>query len=167
MSLSEILEYEYDNYESRKIVPFAYTFARDKWVWILNENGSEYNVGFCSRDLNIGNYYAKNTEDAILRNILDYVSNPCLYIDEAKSEGFLKSEAELKRYLIMLKATLRGIIRDEYVELIGELSKLKPKKFYTKQFEWYALFSKEEYNELINKYIYFDLLDKEFVHYEQ
>ena len=37
--INKIKEYEYDEGETKSIVPFAITGAGDKWVWIVADNG--------------------------------------------------------------------------------------------------------------------------------
>ena len=68
MPINKIEEYEYDEGETKSIVPFAITGAGDKWVWVVADNGEEYSVGLCERAETTGIYYAKNTEDAMKRN---------------------------------------------------------------------------------------------------
>ena len=49
MPINKIEEYEYDEGETKSIVPFAITGAGDKWVWVVADNGEEYSVGLCER----------------------------------------------------------------------------------------------------------------------
>ena len=64
------------------------------------------------------------------------------------------------------KNNFRGIIKDQYIiNIIEQLSELSLKHIKCEYVEWYALLNLEEQDELINKYIKFDLLDEEFQWY--
>lgn len=71
MPIDKIKQYEYDEGETKSIVPFAITGAGDKWVWVVNDENKEYCVGLCEGAESNGIYYAKNTEDAILKQIIE------------------------------------------------------------------------------------------------
>lgn len=165
MPIDKIKEYEYDEGETKSIVPFAITGGGDKWVWVVTDKGEEYSVGLCERAESNGIYYAKNTEDAILRQIIEYVSNSNFYVSESKAESYQINEKELKIQLEEWKNNFRGIINDEYINIIEKLSELSLKYIKCQYGEWYALLTLEEQDELIDKYIKFDLIDKEFEWY--
>lgn len=164
----KIKEYEYDEGESRSVIPFAVTGGGDKWVWVASQNsGDDYAVGLCENAETCGVYYAKNTEDAILRQIIEYVSGSDFYIDKNEAESYQINEAELKSLLEKWKNGFKGIIKDEYISVIEKLSELNLKPIKSKYGEWYALLTLEEQDELIDKYIKFDLLGEEFEWYAQ
>lgn len=165
LPLDKIEEYEYDERESKSIVPFAVTGAGDKWVWVASDNGGEYPVGLCENAEPTGIYYAKNTEDAILRQIIEYAASSNFYLEREEAESYQISEIELKKQLEEWKIRLRGIIRDEYICVIDKLMKLSLKRVKCQYGEWCALLTLEEQDELIAEYIEFDLLDKEFEWY--
>lgn len=165
MPINEIIEYEYDEGEIKSIVPFAITGAGDKWVWVVADNGEEYYVGLCERAETTGIYYAKNTEDAILRQIIEYVSSSNFYLFEDEAESYQINENELKIHLEEWKNKLSGIINAEYISIIEKLSELSLKHIKCQYGEWYALLTLEEEEELINKYIKFDLFEEEFEWY--
>lgn len=165
MPIDKIKEYEYDEGETKSIVPFAITGGGDKWVWVVADKGEEYCVGLCERAESNGIYYAKNTEDAILRQIIEYVSDSNFYVSELKAESYQIDEKELRIQLEEWKNNFRGIINDEYINIIEKLSELSLKYIKCQYGEWYALLTLEEQDELIDKYIKFDLLDKEFEWY--
>ena len=154
-----------DEGETESIVPFAITGAGDKWVWIVADNGEEYSVGLCERAESNGIYYAKNTEDAILRQIIEYVASSNFYLVKDEAESYQINEKELKIQLEKWKNNFRGIINDEYINVIEKLNELSLKKIKCQYGEWYALLTLEEQDELIDKYIKFDLFDKEFEWY--
>lgn len=165
ISIDKIKEYEYNDGESNLIVPFAITGGGDKWVWVIDEKNEEYCVGLCEdAELN-GVYYAKNTEDAILRQIIEYVADSNFYLIKENAESYQVSEQELKTQLEGWKNNFKGILNDEYINVIDELSKLNLKHIKCQYGEWYALLSLEEEDELVHKYFDFDLMDKEFEWY--
>ena len=139
MSIDKIEEYEYDEGETESIVPFAITGAGDKWVWIVADNGEEYSVGLCERAESNGIYYAKNTEDAILRQIIEYVASSNFYLVKDEAESYQINEKELKIQLEKWKNNFRGIINDEYINVIEKLNELSLKKIKCQYGEWYAL----------------------------
>ena len=162
MTIDIIKEYEYDEGETKNIVTFAITGAGDKWVWLVENSEEEYAVGLCERAETTGIYYAKNTEDAILRQIIEYAASSNFYIIEDDAEDYQINEDELKKQLEEWQKKFSGIINDEYINIIKKLSELSLKQIKCQYGEWYALLTLEEQDELIDKYIKFDLIDEEF-----
>lgn len=160
--LNEIYNYEYEDDESKLIIPFAHTGAGDKWVWIVNDENKEYCVGLCENPEITGVYYAKNTEEAILRQIIEYVASSNFYMCKEDAELYQVSEEELKAQLVGWKNRFSGILNDRYIALIEELSQLSLKHIKCQFGEWDALLALEEQDELIEKYIRFDKMDDEF-----
>ncbi len=74
-------------------------------------------------------------------------------------------QEELKKQLDNWRKSFQGILNNEYLNIINMLSQLNLKYTTSKYGEWYALLSIEEQDELIEKYIKFDLLDEEFEWY--
>lgn len=165
MSIDKIKEYEYDKGESRLIVPFAFTGGGDKWVWVVNDKSEEYYVGLCERAETSGIYYAKNTEDAVFRQIIEYVSDSNFYLIKEDAESYQVDEEELKIQLNGWKNKFSGILNIEYINIIDKLSKLSLKHIKCRYGEWYALLTLEEQDKLIDKYIKFDKMDDEFEWY--
>lgn len=159
-----IKNYKYDEGETDTIIPFAFTGGGDKWVWIFDDC-KEYAVGLCENAEVNGIYYAENTQDALLRNIIEFVADSNFYINKEDAESYQISEEELKKQLYEWKNRLKGIICDQYIQLIDELSKLNLKHIKCQYGEWYALLSLEEKDDMIKKYIMFDLMDEEFEWY--
>lgn len=162
MSIDKIKEYEYEDGESKSIIPFAITGGGDKWVWVVNDENKEYCVGLCERAESSGIYYAKNTEDAILRQIIEYVTSSNFYLIKEEAKSYQISEDELKMQLEVWKNNFREIINDQYIDIIDKLSELSLKHIKSQYGEWYALLTIEEQDELIDKYIKFDMIDEEF-----
>ena len=117
MSIDRIKEYEYDNGENPFIITFAITGGGDKWVWIVNSENKEYPVGLCERGEINGIYYVKNTEDAILKQIIEYVTDSNFYLNKNEAKSYQISESELKLKLRKWKNSFKGILNDEYFEI--------------------------------------------------
>lgn len=165
MSIDKIKEYEYEHGESKSLIPFAFTGGGDKWVWVVDDADKEYYVGFCPSGEWNGNYYAKNTEDAILRQIIEYISDSNFYLIKEEAKSYQVDEEKLKQQLATWRKNFQGILNNEYLNIIDMLSQLNLKYTKNKYGEWYALLSMEEQDELIEKYIKFDLLNDEFEWY--
>lgn len=163
MPIQDVKEYQYEEEELETFLPFAFTGGGDKWVWVLNTQKEEYPVGLCYHDAYEGVYYAKNTEDAIFRQIIEYVSDYNFYIHKDEAESYQISEAELKEYLQQWKESFQGILKEEYLVEIEKLSQLKLKYTESAYGKGYTLLSIKEQEALIDKYIKFDLLDEEFL----
>lgn len=74
MSEKDVINYQYEEGESLEILPFAFTGHGDKWVFVNNDSREPY-IGRCYLEDTEGTYYAKNLEDAIVKNILEFVSS--------------------------------------------------------------------------------------------
>lgn len=165
MSIDRISQYEYDEGENELLIPFAFTGGDDKWVWVVNDKDKEYYVGLCENGEINGVYYAKNTEDAIFRQIIEYVSDSNFYVDESKAKSYQISETELAQLLEKWKNCFKDILNENYIQIIDNISKLRLKNIESQYGDWNALLTLDERKELLNKYIKFDLLDKEFEWY--
>lgn len=144
------------------IIPFAFTGSGDRWVWIVNNYSVEYNVGLCETGEETGIYYAKNTEDAILKQIIEYVSDSNFYLEKQEAKTYQINEFELKKRLLNWSEKFRGILRKEYINVINELSELHIKKVESIYGKWYALLSIEERKQWLDKHIAFELAEQEF-----
>lgn len=165
MPMDKILGYQHDEGESALILPFAFTGGGDKWVWIIDGENEEYNVGLCERGELNGVYYAKNMEDAIIRQIIEYVSDSNFYLSTAKAKNYQISECELKQVLQKWKNSFQGILNEKYLDIIDALGVLSLKHVESQYGEWEALLSLDERNEMLDRYIGFELLDEEFEWY--
>lgn len=160
--IEKIMAYDYEDGERKNIIPFARTARYDKWVWIYDDE-KNYQVGFCPVVEDNGIFYAKNMEDTILRNIIEYVSSAHFYIKKENALSFQKSESNLKSLLLSWKKRFDGLLCDDYIDLIDYFTTLKLKDFNHKiGGDWCALISYEERAALIDNYISYDMIDKEF-----
>ncbi|MCF0159081.1 MAG: hypothetical protein HUJ83_11295 [Veillonella sp.] len=162
MSSDEINNYKYEEGELRSLIPFAHTSGGDKWVWIKISGEDDYAVGLCETEEVYGIYYAKNTEAAIVRQIIEYVAGSNFYINENDAKSYQISEDQLKLQLLEWMHILKDIISEENIRLISDLRKKHLKQTNSKYGNWYALLSKEEEEELIKEYIGFDMLNQRF-----
>ena len=102
---------------------------------------------------------------AILRQIIEYVASSNFYLVEDEAESYQINEKELKTRSEKWKNNFSGIINAEQINIIEQLSELSLKHIKCQYGQWYALLTLEEQDELIDKYIKFDLLDEEFEWY--
>lgn len=119
-------------------------------------------MGICGRCEEKGSFYAKNIEDAILKQIIEYVSDSNFYLEKQEAKTYQIDECELKRRLLTWREKFRGILRKEHINVINELSKLSLKNVDSIYGKWYALLSVEECNQWIDKYIAFELVEQKF-----
>lgn len=158
--IERIQEYEYEEGESRFIIPFAHTARDDKWVWVKDDD--EYRVGLCENAEINGVYYANNTEDAIMRNIIEYLSSADFYRNKDEALSYQISEDELKKRINNWKNQLNSIICNKYIDLLESFGRLTLKKCKHENGDWDALLSYEERDDLLERYIKFDMINQEF-----
>lgn len=161
LEIGEILNYDYEEGESHEIIPFAHTGGGDKWVWILNNN-IELPVGLCYHDDCEGIYYAKNLQDAFFRQILDFVSGSNFYIHEEAAESYQMDIHNLRRYLNTWRTKLGRFFSKENNEVIDSLLEKDLKLCKSIYGEWYALLTEEESNEILKRYVDFELINQNF-----
>ena len=162
VSSDKLKKEEYVSEDIIFVIEFAFTGGGDQWVWVANNINSDYYVGIHYTEEEFGRYYAKNMQDAILKHIIEYVSDSNFYLGEKEAECLEISEKELKELLYNWSEKFQGIIKDEYIDIIKDLSKLNLKKVTSIYGEWYALLSLEECCELVDKFTGFELENKEF-----
>lgn len=161
LDIQEIYEYEYENGEIRNIVPFAVTGGGDKWIWYI-EDDKITSVGLVYHDDINGKFYSENLEGAIFRNILEFVSDSCFYIDEDDAESYQISIDELRALLSDWINKLRGFFQEAWVRELEKLQSLDFKYCHTDYGDYYALLTPKEAKDKIKHYLDFNLLDKTF-----
>ncbi len=162
MDYKEVINYKYEEGESRDILPFAFTGGGDKWVFVENSTKEPY-IGRCYGGEAEGEYCAKNLEDAIFRSIIEFVSSTCIAITEDGKMGtkfFYEEQVKdiLKDYLKIYN----NLLPKEYLAVIQYLTTLSFKKCSFANAQWYALLSIEERDTFIERYLMFDLMDNTF-----
>lgn len=150
--VEEVINYQYEEYESRDMLPFAFTGRGDKYVFVDNGSKEPY-IGLCALVETEGEYYAKNLEEAIVKDILELVSSAWLDELDIDNLGFL-----LEKYTYALD----GIAKHEYIELINDLKTKELRKFHDDYCEWYALLSFDEADEMMKTYLDCELDGKTF-----
>ena len=162
MDYDEVINYEYEEGESHDILPFAFTGGGDKWVFVGNNTAEPY-IGRCYGGEAEGEYCARNLEDAIFRDIIEFASSSCIMIEgDGKIGTIFFSEEQVRDSLRDYLKIYEGLLCNEYLEVIRNLSTLQFKKCGFAESQWYALLSPEEEKELIDRYLDFELMDKTF-----
>ncbi|BAH42254.1 hypothetical protein BBR47_12770 [Brevibacillus brevis NBRC 100599] len=152
----EIMQKEYESFHNLKMIPFAYTNGGDYWCFDLNQK-DYIPIVCCYHDGAEGEYFAKTLEAALFRQILDFACNE-----------FTDSEIEDDQSVVTGKKIILNWIRrlEEYFpnEWISELNNIVNNKDYVDSSPGYVvMISESKYDELVKKYIDFDLLDKKFI----
>lgn len=165
LDMQSVMNYEYEEDESRDILPFAFTGHGDKWVFVDNGTDEPY-IGICRLEETEGSYYARNFEDAIIRNIIEFVSSSSFCIDEKEAESYQMRHAQLKECLEKYYRCFGGLIRPEYLNIISEFEKMTLKKCQDNYSQWYALLSIEEADSIIKRHLDFPLMDENFTWFD-
>lgn len=76
----EEINYEYEEGITQEVLPFAFT-GGDKWVFIENGTTEPYIRRYYHPE-DAGEYCAKNLEDAILLNIIEFASYSAIWLDK-------------------------------------------------------------------------------------
>ena len=97
-----------------------------------------------------------------MRNIIEYLSSADFYKNIDEAFPYQKSEDELRLLINSWGKQLTGILCERYINLINYFRGLSLKKYTHINGEWDALLSYEERDDLIEKYIKFDLINNEF-----
>lgn len=154
----DIFNYEYYD-EIDSLVPFAHTGGGDIWGWNIDEK-YELPIVFCPHDDEIGYYYAPSFEASLFRQILDFVSHANFYINNPKT--WQKNDEEAKKIILNWNNKLNKYFRKEWVLEIEKILSLDLKYYTYPKGEYYLYITPDEKNEIVNKYLKFDLLNKEF-----
>lgn len=164
ITLNNILKYKYEPNENKNLIQFAHTGGGDKWCWYINNYiyNDDYPVVLCYHDDFEGEIYAKNTIDAIFRQIIDFVSNDNFYLSE---ESFFDdtdrlSQDELNLCLEEWYNKLYNFFTSEQIKVIEYLMGKKLSNFETKFGTICSLIDDFETELIINKYLKFDDLGK-------
>lgn len=163
LSLEKIINYEYEDYQSKSIVPFG-TTGGDIWGWHLDYKPI-MPVVFCTHDDEEGTFYAKTYEGALFRQILDFASQNNFCTQEGN-----KWEMSLliaRKHLMNWKNKFEKWFEKEWINEIDRLIGLELKYYETVSPTvvggYYVLITPEECRDLTKKYLDFELLDRSFI----
>ncbi|AEV68175.1 SMI1/KNR4 family protein [Acetivibrio clariflavus] len=153
LSHDEILKKE--SFHNINMIPFAYTNGGDYWCFDLNHKDC-MPIVCCYHD-GKAKYYAKTLEAALFRQILLFAVN-----EFTDSDITDKDSIEIGKQII---CNWISKLRDYFPkEWISELNNIVNNKDYEEVSPGhFSIISKNKYDELIKKYIDFELLDKKFV----
>lgn len=158
LTCKKILNYKYQDDESRDIVPFAITGNGDKWAWYLNREGN-LPVIFCPSNDEFGKIYAENIEAAMFRQILEFVSQANFYKNKVCS--WKMNELQAKKHLNNWKLKLNKYFKEEWITEIDNFIKSNLKYYIDNNNNGYYVFiTKEEADKKIEEYLNFPLINK-------
>ncbi len=164
LSHDKIINYNYEDYQSRAVVPFAMTGGGDIWGWYLDCQNS-MPIVLCPHNDDEGIFYANCFEAAVFRHILEFASKNNFCIDVGESwEMDLKMA---RNHLSNWKSKFGRWFAPEWLSEINRLMTLDIKLHqvgkYPSEGDFYLLITPEEYSELTKKYLAFNLFDQTFV----
>lgn len=121
-------------------------------------------VVYCLHDDYEATYYATSIEEALFRQILDFSSHSNFYVEQGDSYQMSLDEARF--YLTGWKLKFGKWFKEEWLSEIDRLlcMELKFYKYPSKEMGegHYVLITPEECDYLTKKYLYFDLIDRNF-----
>lgn len=166
LSFKQIVDYQYEDYQSTSIVPFALNRAGDIWGWHLDyKNKDCLPIVLCYHDDDEGLFYAPSFEAALFRHILEFASqnNFCLNSGESWEMDLQTAQQHISNW----KNKFASWFKSEWLLEIERFMTLELKLFQVKNKpstgDYYTLISPMECNELVEKYIGFDQLNETFI----
>ncbi|KNY27554.1 SMI1/KNR4 family protein [Pseudobacteroides cellulosolvens] len=159
LSYDKIKNYGYD-YESRAIVPFAFTGGGDLWAWYLDYK-PYMPVVFCPHDDDEGSFYAPSFEGALFRQILEFASHSNFYVDDGKS--WQMDLVSAREHLLNWKNRFEKWFKKEWISEIEKIISLDLKYYQYAKSGYYVLITPEECNILTKRHLDFELLDKSLI----
>lgn len=156
LSYDQVIREEFKEFHKIKMIPFATTNGGD--CWCLDLNHKDYvPIVCCYHDDGEAEYYAKTMEAALFRQILEFACNE--FTDsEIRDEDSIEIGKEI---ILNWISKLEKYFPNEW---ISELINIVNNKDYVESSSGYVtMISESKYDELIKKYIDFDLLDKKFI----
>lgn len=141
---------------------FAFTARNDSWCWKWTCCTAEPAVCLCEAVEDHGIYYAQNTADAIMRQIIEYCASANSALSSDNREEYQIFEYQLKEQLLAWQSALEYIIPKSHIDTITLLMNMPLKMQSSKYGNWYALLSQDQMNQLIKSCVGFPLIDKKF-----
>ncbi len=148
--LTEILNYQPEEYHKPGFVPFASEGDGSHWCWWPSAHPET--VVLCPRDCGEGEFYAPSFTGFLYRRLLDYASYVPLE-EEQEARQYLRDwSARLSTYLpILWKDTLKTLAS-------GELTRWS----YNGRDAGWGFMTHEQKQEIVQRDLAFPLLDQEF-----
>jgi len=144
--------------DTHRFIPFAKTLEGNFYAFYDNVKiDSETPVVEIWDEMDTTEYYAKNFEDFIVRQMLESAND--IDKDDLKAEY----NGSIKAYLEDVHCDIKSIspyLRETYVKLLEEIYSREPKEGTLA----YALLDMRELESLIKKYLDFEKLDESFAH---
>lgn len=81
MPMEEVMNYKYDEDVTQEVLPFAFMGSGDPWVFIENGTSEPYIGRYYHPELD-GEYCARNFEDVILLNIIEFAESAGISLDK-------------------------------------------------------------------------------------
>lgn len=156
----EVMNYEYEEDMTKEVLPFAFTGGGDLWAFIENGTSQPY-IGRYYHPEEDGEYCAKNFEDAILLNIIEFASSASILIDEeGEPQSKINSEDEVLYYMKEYCRVYQDLLCQRYLDVIHYLSTLHFKECSFHASHWLALLSDEEAEAMVKCYLDFEYMGK-------
>lgn len=138
------------------MIPFATTEGGDCWCLDLNHK-NYVPIVCCYHGDGEGVYYAKTLEATLFRQILDFACNEFTDGDNKDENSIMTGRQVILNWISELKRYFPN-------EWICELSNIINSEDYAEtEPGYFEMISESKYDELIKKYIDFELLDKTFI----
>lgn len=165
MPYEEVMNYEYEEDMTREVLPFAFTGSGDLWAFVENGTSQPY-IGRYYHPEEDGEYCAKNFEDAILLNIIEFACSASILLNESgEPESKINSEEEVLYYMKMYCMAYQGLLRQEYLDVIQYLSTLHFKECSFHSSRWLALLSDKEAEAMIKQHLDFERMGQPIAWY--
>ena len=165
MNKESILNYNYEEGEDRRVIPFARTGGGDLWGWYKDEKSSDnLPVVFCPKEDDEGIFYAPSFLGAIFRHILEFSSqnNFCCDCNGKEWEMSLDlAHQHINRWLFAFSKDMSISCEKEIQNLLS-----KELRFYNdpeSSDSYYVLLAPNEALSIIKECLNYNFLNKSFV----
>lgn len=161
MTVEKILKHPQSIVADIPLIKFAFNGRGDSWCWKWDDK-NEPGVCFCETVEDYGTYYANNTSDAILRQIIEYCASANFGYSFISQEEYIKADNQLKEQLRSWKNMLSAFLPHRHICTIDSLIE-KPLRLHSCRFgDWYSLLSQQEMNRYIFDCVGFDCINQQF-----
>lgn len=165
MPMEEVMNYKYDEDVTQEVLPFAFMGSGDPWVFIENGTSEPYIGRYYHPELD-GEYCARNFEDVILLNIIEFAESAGISLDKNGAiKTIFETEEEVIDQMREYRKVYDGLLRPEYLEVIDYLSTLHFKECSFGNDRWLALLNSDDTDALIEQHLHFDKRGEPFMWY--